>query len=90
MTEEENLTIPFNIYPNPANEMVTFAFSTMEESTYNIMLIDLTGRVVKSQTGNATSGENTYIMNLDGIAKGLYLVELRIGDTFNKVKLIVQ
>ena len=88
--EEENGSTSFNIYPNPAKEMVTIAFSSMDEGVYNIKLIDMIGRVVKSEIGNAGQGENTYLMNLDGIAKGVYMVILQKGDKLSKAKLVIE
>jgi type IX secretion system substrate protein len=70
--------------------MVTIAFSTMEEGSYYIKLVDMMGRVVKSEIGNAGLGENTYILNLDGIAKAVYTVMLQKGDNIFKAKLVVE
>ena len=89
-TEDFSTGVPFNVYPNPATTSVTLTFSTMEEGLYNIRLVDMFGRVVKSEFDNAGLGDNNYIMNLDGIAKGMYLVTLQKGDVMSKVKLIVE
>ena len=62
----------------------------MEEGNYNIMLIDLTGRFVKSDAGNASLGENAHIMNPDGIAKGIYMIILQKGDNLSKAKLVIE
>ena len=48
------------------------------------------GRTVKNEDVNALTGDNMHIMALDGIAKGVYIIELRTGDDFNNVKLVVQ
>jgi len=90
MAEDGNTNTLFNVYPNPANSMVTITFSTMEEGAYNIKLIDMTGRIIKSDVDNASAGENTYVMNLDGIAKGVYMAVMQKGDEISKSKLIVE
>jgi len=90
MTEEGNSESAFNLYPNPADVIVTIAFSSMEEGAYSIRLVDMLGRVVKSEISNAGLGENTYTMNLDGIAKGVYMVILQKGDNISKGKLILE
>jgi len=90
LAEEETSSTTFNVYPNPANDIVTITFSAMEEGAYNIKLIDMVGRIVKSETINANSGDNTYIMNLDGIAKGVYMIILQKGDNISKGKLVVE
>ena len=90
MEAEGNSGLTFNIYPNPAESFVTVSFSAMNEGTYNINLIDMTGRIVKSEIGKATNGENSHIMNLDGVAKGMYMILLQKGDDLFKSKLVVE
>jgi hypothetical protein len=86
--EEANLS--FNVYPNPANAQVTVAFTTMTEGTYDVRLVDMFGRVVKLEMDNAGAGDNIHVMNLDGIAKGVYIIELEKAGQVNKTRLIVQ
>lgn len=88
--ESDNSELSFNVYPNPADALVTIAFPSMDDGIYNIKLIDMTGRIVRSETDNASSGDNTHIMNLDGIAKGVYTVILQNGDNISKAKLVVE
>ena len=87
---EVNPALGFNIYPNPAESMVTIAFSTMDEGAYSIRLVDMLGQVVKSEIGNAGTGDNSFMMNLDGVSKGMYMVILQKGDNISKGKLIVE
>ena len=90
MPEENNTGLTFNLYPNPASNQVTIAFATMSEGTYTIKLIDMFGKVVKLDVDNASAGENNHQMNLDGIAKGVYIVLVEKGDNVSKLKLVVQ
>jgi hypothetical protein len=80
----------FNVYPNPANEVATISFNSENANSYVLKLTDMTGRDVKTEVADAGIGENTYLMNLNGIAKGLYIVEMKMADNYNKVKLVVQ
>jgi len=90
-TEEEqtNSISAFNLYPNPANESVTIAFSSENESSYILELTDMMGKTVKNEVTNAGIGENTYVMNLTGIAKGIYFVRIS-NDKINLVKKITK
>lgn len=85
-----NNIITFNLYPNPAKESVTVAFNSENEGSFILKLTDLMGRDIKTEVGNAGMGENTYLMNLNGIAKGIYIVEMIMGNTNNKVKFVIQ
>jgi len=75
-----------NIYPNPADGLVTIAFNSDKENVYSMKLFDMTGRVIKSEVDNSIIGENTHIMNLEGIAKGIYIIELQMGEINKKGK----
>jgi hypothetical protein len=70
--------------------MVTIAFLSENEGSYLINLSDMIGRIVKTEIDFADVGENSHIMNLDGIAKGIYIVELRKGNISKKVKLLIE
>lgn len=80
----------FNVYPNPASDVVTIAFTSTDNQGYVIRLVDMLGRTVKEDAGRAVSGDNTHILNLDGIAKAAYMVILQKGDATYKAKLIVE
>jgi hypothetical protein len=84
------ITTEFNVYPNPADAMVTIAFTLAKESSYSLKLIDMLGRIVQSETDNAVIGENTYIMNVEGIAKGIYIILLQQEGIISKSKLVVE
>jgi hypothetical protein len=87
---QENSSQTFNLYPNPAAESVTIAYSSEIVSSCIVKLTDMTGRVLITDVADAGLGENTYVMNLNGISKGMYLVELTQENTVSTVKLIVQ
>ena len=92
--EEQTGTVPtlfdFNVYPNPATGSVTIAFNSDNENSYSLKLIDVMGRVIKTEIDNAAIGENSHVMNLDGIAKGIYMIILQKGDNISKGKLVVE
>jgi hypothetical protein len=87
--ETSSTTTSFNIYPNPAASQINIAFSTMEEGNYTINVVDMTGRIVKTEVDNAGLGENSHITNLDGISKGIYIVNLQKGSTNLKSKIVI-
>ena len=80
----------FNVYPNPADGQVMVSFTTMEEGSYTVRLVDMFGRVVKNEVDNAGAGDNIHVMNLDGLAKGVYIIELEKGSQVNKTRLVIQ
>jgi len=87
--KQTNSLSSFNLYPNPANESVTIAFSSENESSYVLELTDMMGKIVKNEVTNAGIGENTYVMNLTGIAKGVYFIRIS-NDKITLVKKITK
>lgn len=61
----------FNVYPNPANNVVTITFAT---AANQVRMIDVTGKVVSTQTLNAGTNQTTVL--LDNLANGAYLCQL--------------
>jgi hypothetical protein len=82
--------LAFKVYPNPATDHATIVFSTDQEGAYTIKITDMMGRVVFEEADNAASGDNLKQINLEHIAKGVYSLELQMGESTNKVKLVLQ
>lgn len=80
----------FNVYPNPANDQVNIAFSADNAGAYILNLTDMTGRIVKTEVDNAGKGDNLQVFNLKGIAKGVYILEFRMGDIYNQSRIMVE
>ena len=88
-TNDDGL-LSFKVYPNPANDHITVVFPAAEEGNYLITIYDVMGREIYSQHDQAIIGDNLKQISLNQIAKGVYSLELRMGDATNKVKLVIQ
>ena len=63
------------LYPNPTNSTVNLSISITRPGDYNIILLDLTGRTLKtSQMSFSAGGIYPVSMDLDGLAAGVYWV----------------
>jgi hypothetical protein len=80
----------FNVYPNPASNQATIVFSSDKEESYNIRLIDITGRIVIYKGFTSVIGDNQYELNLSTLPKGLYVIVLQNADAVFQNKIIVQ
>ncbi len=69
---EESTLNNLLVYPNPANEMVMFDLTNMQEKVNEIQLVDITGRVI--QTEKVQENIKVYSMNISELAKGTYTV----------------
>lgn len=74
----------FMIYPNPAQNQVSIAFSASTEST--ILLINSVGQILKEIQTEA--GTNLKVISLNGVAKGVYHL-LVFNSKSNSIKKLV-
>jgi hypothetical protein len=77
-----------NIFPNPTHERVSITFSLEKESNFEILLSDMTGKMIQHQHGNAHRGNNTLELTLANIPEGMYQV-LFVTDVMRQGKILV-
>ena len=65
-----------SVYPNPAQDQVTVAYSSSNSETCIIRLLDMTGRNVKEVHPQVNEGSNEFKVNLSDLSKGIYLLQL--------------
>ncbi|MES2005680.1 MAG: T9SS type A sorting domain-containing protein [Bacteroidota bacterium] len=83
----EKYSVVLILSPVPAKDKLMVQFSALEKGNTSVRLLTITGNPVKTmQLGIQQSGQTT--MSLDGIAPGIYLVELRCGNQFITKKII--
>ncbi len=70
--DDENLTV----YPNPADDNVTIRYKVLEQGTYTLQLVDVTGKTLIRQTKQFENGENIVELDTNSIVSGLYFVKL--------------
>jgi hypothetical protein len=63
----------FNVYPNPASDLVNISFEG-ENTDYSISLMDIQGRVISSREIANASGEQVVSFSTENVAKGSYIV----------------
>ena len=91
IAETENINYnTMLVYPNPTDNQVTLAFNVTDGGKYLICVLDVLGRTVIEETGEAAQGDNSHLMQLDGIAKGIYTIMLQKGENVFKTKLMVK
>jgi hypothetical protein len=64
------------LYPNPTEGMTNLKFDSKVNESFNLQVMDLTGREVMSETISAVEGSNLHELNLTALTKGMYLVRL--------------
>jgi hypothetical protein len=79
-----------NAYPVPANEFVTLSFGQVKSAPITVRVMNNLGQVVSSQyMGNLPTGNNQVRVNLEGVASGIYAIELSNGTEKTAVQIAV-
>jgi len=86
----EELVSDLVLFPNPTNERSVLNFSSTEEGNYILNISDISGRILRTMNGNAVAGENTAILSVADMSKGIYFVSLELAGETKQIKLIVQ
>ncbi len=83
-TEKIDLSSLFHVFPNPFNNMVTIESPKTMEMTYNIQLVDITGRVISAPSVKDTFN-HTLQIDMSSCPTGIFLLSIKTDKgTFSK------
>jgi Secretion system C-terminal sorting domain len=92
VTHSEAVNSALQIYPNPIGASGSFVmeFEAMESQQTNLIITDLTGKMVYQTAITIAEGENSITVQTENLANGLYLVVLKTPNEIFTQKLQVQ
>ncbi|MEI2739767.1 MAG: T9SS type A sorting domain-containing protein, partial [Chitinophagaceae bacterium] len=64
-----------NIYPNPASDNVNVVIDATAFENITIVIIDMSGRLVITQSGNVRPGLNNRAINISKLSGGIYTLK---------------
>jgi hypothetical protein len=80
-----------HIFPNPAYDVINIQYELKTSSELHITLFDLSGkRVVTLYNGKQTQGNQELILNTSELNKGIYLLQMNVGNEILTRKVIIQ
>lgn len=78
------------LYPNPTANMLNISISVKEASSKGqVNILDITGKLLSSQTITLDSGKNVIQENTSELTSGIYFVQVKCNDSFITKKLVV-
>jgi hypothetical protein len=77
------------LYPNPTNGQVTVNFEMPEHGSANFQVFNMQGELVHSASVNAAPGVQRANLDLQGLADGLYHVDLVVGEARSSRKVLL-
>ena len=75
-TESIELFREVNLYPNPANEAVNIAFSLSHVVSFTLMITDIQGGIIQTQSMTRTEGNQLIKIPIADLGLGTYLVHM--------------
>lgn len=75
--EESSVFSDFTLYPNPADEELTVQFSLPNAQNLQIVLMDISGKVLRTHSIQANEGLNQVFLATDEFSSGMYFLEAR-------------
>jgi endonuclease I len=78
------------IAPNPSNGTFVLTYVTEKSQTLNIRLVDVVGRIVYAGQAKVSNGYNPIDMNIPGLSKGIYTIELTTETGRKTEKLVIE
>jgi subtilisin-like proprotein convertase family protein len=79
----------FVAYPNPFTEILTLDFSLDKQENIEIILMDMAGRTIKTISQSFTKGSHKLeLNNLQNLARGSYLIQLKTNLTQKTFKVV--
>lgn len=88
--DAEKMLSSLTIFPNPNDGRFNIAFDAKENDSFNMHLLDVTGREVYFETMVATEGINNRNYDFTNLTGGLYLMILENNENYQMIKVIVQ
>jgi len=88
ISENEDLT-GIQMFPNPANDVLTVKFNSNEANDIRISVVSMDGKLVHTQNAKAFSGQFTSRISLDGLTTGLYSVQVMSNNATYTEKIVV-
>lgn len=67
----------FTVYPNPATGELNVLFNSSSSTRVTVNVYDITGKLVMSNQSSAAEGNNQVKLDLSGVERGTYFVNLQ-------------
>ena len=78
------------VFPNPAKNNAQVNVSLVNNAKIQIDVLNTVGQIVKSVKTNGQSGSNTVNVDLNGLASGIYLVNVKVDNASSTKKLVIE
>ena len=79
-----------NISPNPTEGVITITVNNFKNNFIEFRIMNSFGQIVLEKKLNAAAGYFAHTLDLSGLAKGIYYLDVNDGNTSGKYKIILR
>jgi len=84
------LSTKMSVQPNPNNGNFTVLFTASSSSPGDLTVYNSLGEVIYNKSVALVKGQNNIQINMQNVASGIYLVQLKTNDSVNNQKIVKQ
>ncbi len=77
------------VFPNPAKNNLTLLFNAKDAHKGSLSMLNVVGEKVIQKEMDILSGENKHILNVSGLAEGIYYLRVQYADNYLIRKIII-
>lgn len=77
-------------YPNPTHDILNINFVSPENEDYVLSLVDMTGRVVRSERVSAVEGINNRMWNVNEYHSGIYILVVQGKEGLSQARIVIE
>lgn len=78
------------LFPNPAAQSTNLGIKLLNQEEVSVEIHNLMGQLVRTYSTEAETGENIISLDLNGLEKGVYLLNVKVGEASSSKKLIIE
>lgn len=88
LSEEQFNNLDFNVFPNPATDLIAVQVRGLVSSDMEVSLVDMVGKVVETKT--IFEGQTIAYFDVSIVYSGAYYIRIASGVQFSRSKVIVE
>jgi len=87
-TSSESDVVIANVFPNPTNGKLNVILEASDSQNAQLRICDITGRTVLQHNATCTSGSNTFILDMESLPNGYYLLVIDNGNASSTMRVV--
>ena len=80
----------FNVYPNPASDLVNISFDLIQSNQVSVQILDITGKlVIGTESRQFNTGANKIELGTSELPQGMYFVQILTPESTLSTRLVI-